>query len=858
MFFLQRLFKAAKLSLTAAVFCAVLAGCSDNPRYPWYETVSMYHVFVKSFFDADGDGKGDLKGLIQKLDYIRGLNVNTIHMLPITPALNVPEMPRSHYGYEITDFKNVHPDYGTTDDFKTLAKEAHKRGLHIVLDFITTVISVEHPFFQDILKNPDSKYKSWIITSPVIPDGEWMNFNDYSEHFISSAWKPLPFGGYYYSLWGNSPFLDYHNPEVRKYILSVVDFWLDAGADGFRVDATKHLFINGAGQEKQYHQPENFEFWKELRRHIQEKHGPDKVLIAETIPIPNDIAYVVPDREMFDLMFDSTFINDVYPYRETDLDLLYSAPYLHSFFENPAVYKLTPLKDRLTYHSDHDGARIATRLKDPTPEKLKTAASVLVLTPAHIKLYAGDEIGIKGFSDFNDYKNKWFHATVASMAWDDSKNGGFTTSHTPVVPITDDYRDWNVKSQDKDENSLLNHYRRLFDLKNEYPHLFFKGDRYAFDTGNDSVYAYFLNNGSQTALVVINLGKKTETFNADLSGFKAEKPEPIFASPKRLSVRFDDGVLRVEKLPPYSTSVFKFKRFDPSLLRRGETSLKDLNTIVSEAGKTETSLKKTAYLFNIPEEGGRLRLFRGQGKVKLSAYDVFGDDRLSETFRGTLDTDAKDVLLPVLQNRADAVVFAANGVRFSFEPYAPQAAVPENLPKLASFDGNKNMTAFYAGRDENFWYFKTDRNGDALQHNGGLDFIIFINENKRPRTQQRVGFWRLPDVVSRMPVDAVILYERHIRTGKVQTGVNAMRNIGVSETGKHFIFETPNAFYAMVSRDVFPEDSVLAAPFVWSAAGNWGDTPPQNAPLPVVERLPFDPENPPLPYLINEYLEVRE
>ena len=237
-----------------------------KPKYPWYETVSMYHVLVKSFFDSNGDGKGDLQGLIKKLDYIKALNVNTLHMLPITPALNNPDMPRSHYGYEITDFKNIHPDYGTIDDFKTLVKEARKRGIHIVLDFITTVFSVHHPFFQDILHNPNSRYKNWIIRADEIPDGDWMNFNDYSEQFESTAWKPLPFGGYYYSLWGDSPYLDYHNPEVREYILSVIDFWLDLGADGFRIDATKHLFINGAGQKKQYHQPENFAFWKNRSR----------------------------------------------------------------------------------------------------------------------------------------------------------------------------------------------------------------------------------------------------------------------------------------------------------------------------------------------------------------------------------------------------------------------------------------------------------------------------------------------------------------------------------------------------------------------------------------------------------------
>ena len=149
--------------ISILIFGALFFFASAKPKYPWYETVSMYHVLVKSFFDANNDGKGDLEGLTGKLDYIKSLNVNTLHMLPITPALNNPDMPRSHYGYEITDFTNIHPDYGTIDDFKKLVKEAHKRGIHIVLDFITTVFSVQHPFFQDILHNPNSRYKNWII-----------------------------------------------------------------------------------------------------------------------------------------------------------------------------------------------------------------------------------------------------------------------------------------------------------------------------------------------------------------------------------------------------------------------------------------------------------------------------------------------------------------------------------------------------------------------------------------------------------------------------------------------------------------------------------------------------------------------
>ncbi len=845
-----------KKIIASFLLFTVITACSKSPQYPWYETVLMYHVLVKSFFDSDNDGKGDLKGLISKLDYIRSLNVNTIHMLPITPALNVSNMPRSHYGYEILDFKNVHPDYGTMDDFRTLTQEAHKRGLHIVLDFITTVISVQHPFFQDILNNPDSPYKDWIITSPTIPEGEWMNFNDYKEFFDSAAWQPLPHGGYYYSLWGNSPFLDYHNPKVQEYIFSVVDFWLDAGADGFRIDATKHLFINGPGQEKQYHQPENFEFWKKLRKHITEKYGTDKILIAETVPIPNDVAYITPNREMFDMMFDSTFINEVYPYSETNTDALWSAPYLHSFFENDAVYKLTALKDRLMYHSDHDGARIATRFSEPTEDRLKIAASILILTPAHIKLYAGDETGIKGFSSFADFKNKWFHATVASMAWDNSFNGGFSKSYLPVVPITDDYRKVNVAEQEKRKDSLLNHYRDLMALKKNYPHLFFKGRRTPVSAANDKIYAYLLNYENEAAIVIINLSQKPETFEADLSDYKATGANIIFGDKKTIKAEWNNGKMRIDNLPASGTFVFKLENFDASAFKKNKTSLKNTETVsVYPDNQLHSSKEDIPFVFSIPKQGGLLRLPKGQGKVALTGYSIFETDRLSKTLDLVLDTSAHEVLLPVLPDKTTVFFFKKDGISFTFTDEDPKNALPPDLPLLASNDGNINMSGFYAGKDDNFWYFKMDRKGDILPSNGGLDFILFINTQEK-RSLQKVSFWHLPEVTSKIPVNALILYERHIRTGKVQTDINSMRSIGVARNYKHLIFDHPDYFIALVARDVFPQSEIRVAPFVWSAGGVWGDKPPKDKQWPIVERLPFDPEKEYRPYLIEDFLKV--
>lgn len=826
----------------------------DSPRYPWYETVSMYHVFVKSFYDADGDGKGDLKGLTQKLDYIQKLNVNTIYMLPITPALNNPAMPRSHYGYEIKEFKGIHPDYGTLDDFKTFVRESHKRGIHVVLDFITTVISVEHPFFQDILNNPDSKYKDWIITADKIPDGDWMNFNDYSEQFQSKAWKPLPHGGYYYSLWGASPFLNYHNPDVRDYILSVVDFWLDMGADGFRIDATKHLFINGPGQEKQYHQPENFEFWRNLRRHITEKYGPEKTLIAEVVPIPNDITYVEPGRTMFDSMFDSTFINDIYPYSETDLKLLYSAPYLHSFFDNPNTFGLTKLSQRVVYHSDHDGARVATRLKDPTPEKLKLAASVLILTPAHVKIFAGDETGIKGFSDFSDFKNKWFHATVTSMAWDDSENGGFSTSKTPVIPITDDYRQWNVRAQEGRPDSLLNHYRSLLELKNRYPDLFFKGERHSVFQSDENVYAYLLNGDGRTALVVMNLSDRPKTFYEDFSAYAPGELQPVFGNISQNEIRQENGTVEIKNLPPCSASVFLFSRFNADMLNPAAPGTMPQTDLPADGRETLSDMK-TVYNAALPEEGAVLHLFKGQGKVPVTAFSR-RNGQYTKMFQDTPDTSAHDVMLPLMPSQTDAFVFNRDNIRFALESRPAQDAFPP-AEKLAEAPENKNLRSFSAAKDENYRYFKIEKTGYALQSNGGLDFALLINTKEMQGAPGWFSFWHLPPVLPRLAPDALILYERHIKTGKVQTSLNPMRPIGIQIPGKSFIFETPEAFWIMVSKTVLPEGPLNIAPIVWSAGGNWGDKPPEGKEAPIIERLPFVASRKTYtPFRIDDYLRV--
>ena len=837
------------------VFLGLVAGIflvKSRPSYKWYETVTMYHVFVKSFYDTDGDGKGDLKGLTQKLDYIKALGVNTIHPLPLTPALNVDSMPRSHYGYEITDFKNIHPDYGTLEDFKTFVKEAHKRGLHIVNDFITTVISVQHPFFQDVLNNPDSRYKKWFITADEIPEGDWMNFNDYSEHFKSKAWKPLPHGGYYYSLWGNSPFLDYHNPEVREYILSVFDFWLDLGIDGFRIDATKHLYINGPGEHNQYHQPENFEFWKLVRRHITEKYGPDKILIAETVPIPENYAYVVPKREMFDIMFDSTFINDFYPYHETKVNELYVASFLHSFFDNPAIYKSTGLHDRLMYHSDHDGARLATRLSFPTEKQLKLAGSVLILTPAHLKIYAGDEIGIKGFTPFSAGKDKWFHATLASMAWNNTKNGGFTTSGRAVVPITDDYLFWNVRDQESQPDSLLQHYRALIALKNKYPEYFFKGERTSLPVDDNKLYAYFLTGAKGSVFVLMNLSSETKQFKADHKAFAESRRIKKLFGETSFSVKnqtFETGTLE-----PYGTYVFELKGAGEELFKSDDPKRASITDI--KPGTATTAQKNKILLLNDPADTA-LTLSEKQGKVPVRLYELTKDGNYILRFSANVSTDEGDVVLPVRTPVNALRIESEKPVRIAYERQKPASVFKDKVRRVVSTPKNVSLQDFSVGRDQNFLYFKMKKGDYALVKNGGLDFIILLAKDEESSgSEEPLSFWHLPPVHTQKKTTALLLYERHIKSGHFQTDIAPSRPFGVTNAPSSMIFETIDSFYALADLSVLPKGKLFAAPFVWSAGGVWGDRPPEGKPVPIVERITPFPNKNYQENSVRDYLEI--
>ena len=322
------------------------------------------------------------------------------------------------------------------------------------------------------------------------------------------------------------------------------------------------------------------------------------------------------------------------------------------------------------------------------------------------------------------------------------------------------------------------------------------------------------------------------------------------------NTRWENDVLKIQKMPPWSTLVYKFSGFDASKLPETVESTNGRKVVAPSFDGREIRAENGAvYIAKTDENSGVLRLFKGQGEIGVRLFSRFGENGLSETFRQTVDTTRGDVVLPLLPRKTDAAIFDA-GARFAFENKSPLSSLPDDMRLLARSDANVSLRDFYAGEDANFRYFKIDKSGYALQSNGGLDFAILISNAADSARPHYLSFWHLPPVAANRRINALILYERHIRTGKIQTDINEMRGFGVAATGKHLIFETPDAFAVIVAKDVFAPEHLSVAPIVWSAGGKWGDKPPAGKPVPIVERLPFD-KNASYPAnAITEFLQV--
>jgi glycosidase len=503
----------------------------------WWKTAVFYEVFLRSFYDSNGDGIGDINGLTQKLDYLNDGDPNTTDDLGITGIWLMPIHPSpSYHGYDVLNYYAINPDYGTMGDFEVFLEEAHKRGIHVIIDLVINHSSNQHPFFQNALTGEDAAYHDWYVWSETSKGKGW------HEAIINGETK------YYYGYFCDCmPDFNYSNPAVTAQMENVASFWLkNVGVDGFRIDAAKHLFEEGTRLENV---PETHTWFKEFYPFYKEI---------------NENAYTVGEVAQ-------SSARQTVEYADDQMDMIFNFEMANGFVNsargesnssiNSAVtftLQDAPEWNFATFLTNHDQNRVMSVLNGNI-EKAKVAAFLLLTSPGTPFIYYGEEIGMVGVKPDEDIR--------LPMQWDGIENGGFTHG-IPWRNLNSDYTTVNVTSEMKNPDSLLKYYQQLIALRNIYPALS-SGSYLPVATGNSKVYAAIRQSDKQTLLVITNLSKDviaeyTLTYSGESINRGEYSLKPIFRSQKEGSLEVEkngfSAVSTAGELSAYSTMIFSLER----------------------------------------------------------------------------------------------------------------------------------------------------------------------------------------------------------------------------------------------------------------------------------------------------------
>jgi glycosidase len=507
----------------------------------WWDDAVCYEIFVRSFYDGDGDGIGDFKGLTSKLDYLNDgdeasstdLGVNCVWLMPIA------ESP-SYHGYDVTDYRKIESDYGTNEDFKTFLSEAHRRGIKVIVDLVLNHTSAEHPWFKEAASDPRSKYRDWYLWSKDDPG--------YAGPWGQTVWHPTGDEYFYGIFFEGMPDLNYRNPEVTKEAFDITRFWVEEmGVDGFRLDAIKHLIENGEIQE---HTPETHAWLREYRTFLQSMNR-GTFTVGEALGTVTDLlATYYPDQ--LDTFFEFSVADSILQATNDGVASLYLATVDNST-------DLLPFQRFAPLLTNHDQDR-AMSVMGGDRGKARIAATALLTLPGLPFVYYGEEIGMTGVKPDERIRTP--------MQWIGAANGGFTTG-TPWQPLQDDYQAVNVAAQDTDPNSLLNLYRRLIQLHRSHPALE-RGSFTALESSDAAVGAFLRHTDDEDILVVLNFGAAVVegvTLRAPRSELAAGtyQAEPLLGAPLGAPLSAGDagaidGYNPLQSLAPHTGYIFRLSR----------------------------------------------------------------------------------------------------------------------------------------------------------------------------------------------------------------------------------------------------------------------------------------------------------
>jgi glycosidase len=446
------------------------AASVDMTDLPWWNDRVFYEIFVRSFYDSDGDGVGDLRGVIEKLDYLQEMGITGLWLMPIMQS-------PSYHGYDVTDYYTIEEDYGTNQDFLDLMAAAHERGMVVIVDLVLNHTSTEHPWFT-ASADSDPDYRDWYIWNddPPAYRGPWGQ----------EVWYPMNGSSYFALFWSGMPDLNYENPEVTDQMYDVIRFWLqDMGADGFRLDAIRHLHEDGPVMANA---PATLEWLQAFHEYVRSLN-PEALTVGEVWDVSAEVVPYVGDRVDLAFEFDlaSAIINAVQTGRGNTLARAQTT-----------VLRLYPEGQYAAFITNHDQDRVMSQLAG-NEGAMHVAATLLLTNPGVPFIYYGEEIGMEG--------EKPDERIRTPMQWDDTpRTAGFTTANSAWENLNNDIATVNVAAQDADPESLLNHYRTLIRIRNEHPALQ-EGPMQMVETSVPQVYSFIRYSEDEAILVLVNLSQ---------------------------------------------------------------------------------------------------------------------------------------------------------------------------------------------------------------------------------------------------------------------------------------------------------------------------------------------------------------
>ncbi len=518
------------------------AGPDNLPDDPlWYKDAIIYQTHVKAFFDTDRDGIGDLRGLTEKLDYVRDLGVNAIWLLPFYPS------PMRDDGYDIADYRNIYPAYGTRRDFRRFVSAAHRRGIRVIIELIINHTSDQHPWFQAARRAPKgSRKRDYYVwndddkrfaeTRIIFTDTETSNW----------TWDPVARQYYWHRFFSHQPDLNHNNPQVVRAVIRVMRFWLDMGVDGLRLDAIPYLCVRDGTNNENL--PETHAVIRQMRAVVDE-HYRNRLFLAEANQWPEDVRDYFGDGDECHVAYHFPLMPRMYMAlaqedRHPVVEIMEQTPEIPEscqwavFLRNHDELTLEMVSDRerdymyQTYAADprmRVNVGIRRRLApllDNDQDKIRLMHSLLLSMPGSPILYYGDELGMGDNIYLGDRSG-----VRTPMQWSPDRNAGFSRADPQrlyLPPIMDPiygYQSVNVEAQSREAASLLNWMRRVIEVRKAHK-VFGRGTTSFLHPGNRKILAYVRGGGEgeEAVLCVANLARGAQPVELDLARFRGRIP----------------------------------------------------------------------------------------------------------------------------------------------------------------------------------------------------------------------------------------------------------------------------------------------------------------------------------------------